>query len=147
MDIPSGSTYAVSPDDQYIAYCTAGAPSIFLSQRKGGAYQGMFTANGPAACGSLAFSPDSTRLASGAGFVWEVPTRTLVHDFQAADPFAGLVYGPLGDIFLVGGEIFASADGSRLAEIPLQAQAVYFSADGTRLIAITPAELFVWTAR
>ena len=107
----------------------------------------MFTANGLAVCGSLSFSPDSTQLASGAGWVWDVPTRTPVFDFRTANPGGLLMYGPQGDIFLVGSEIFDAATGNRLAELALQAQAAYFSTDGTRLIAINPVELFIWTAR
>lgn len=145
MDVVNASFFAVSPDDQTIAHCKVGSPSIFLARRQGGDYLGMLTANGPAVCGSLSFSPDSARLASGAGFVWDVPTRTLAFNFQAADPHAQLVYGPQGDIFFVGGEIFDAATGSRLGEIPLQAQALYFSPDGTRLVAINPLDFTIWT--
>ncbi len=147
MDVSNVSYYAVSPDQQFVAHCNTSSPSIFLAKRKGGAYQGMFTASSPEVCGSLAFSPDSTRLASGAGWVWNVSTRKVVFDFQAANPSAPLVYGPQGDIFFVGGEIFDSATGTLLAKIPLEAQAVYFSKDGTRLIAINQSQFSIWTTR
>jgi len=145
MDVSNVSYYAVSPDQLYVAHCNISSPSIFLAKRNGGAYQGMFTASSPEVCGSLAFSPDSTQLSSGAGWVWDVSTRKVVFDFQTSNPSGPLVYGTQGDIFFVGGEIFDSVTGSLLAKIPLQAEAMYFSKDGTRLIAINQSQFSIWT--
>ena len=41
--------------------------------------------------------------------------------------------------------VLAAGTGSRLGEIPLQAQALYFSPDGTRLVAINPLDFTIWT--
>jgi len=142
--------YAASPDDRYLAYCSEGSPSIFLYKRKGGAYQGMFTdPHGAGVCGGLSFSPDGTRLASAAGFVWDVSTRRVALTFEGADQDYAvrmpLAYGPQGDIFFVGGEVFDAATGSQLAQLPVGGQTLYFSSDGTRLTYVSGGECSVWT--
>ena len=38
MDVVNASFFAISPDDQTIAHCKVGSPSIFLARRQGGEY-------------------------------------------------------------------------------------------------------------
>jgi WD40 repeat protein len=140
--------YAFSPDDRYIAYCGIDWPSIYLFKRSTGKYLGMLTADAPTVCGNLAFSPDSARLASAAGFAWNLSSLRLAFTFEAhpeSAPWTPLAYGPQGDIFFVGGDVFDAATGNKLAHIPVGGQALYFSADGTLLIAISNREWSIWT--
>ncbi len=111
MDIKTASNetsfyYTISPDDLYVAYCSMGSPSIFLFRRKGGSYKGILSANSEEVCGSLSFSPDSQKLASGAGWVWDVTTMTTSYNFISENTTSPLVFNTMGDIFLVGGDVF-----------------------------------------
>ncbi len=152
MDVGEASygrgRYAFSPDDRYIAYCGIDWPTISLFKRSTGKYLGRFTADAPTVCGNVAFSPDSARLASAAGFVWNVSSLRLAFAFDA-DPelaqWTPLAYGPQGDIFFVGGNVFDAATGNKLANLPLGGQSLYFGADGTRLVAVSNREWSIWT--
>jgi WD40 repeat protein len=150
MDVGEASygRYAFSPDDRYIAYCGTDWQSISLFKRSTGKYLGRLIADAPTVCGNLAFSPDSSRLASAAGFVWNVSSQRLAFAFGAHAEDASwmpLAYGPQGDVFFVGGDVFDAATGNKLANLPLYGQALYFSADGTRLIAVSGREWSIWT--
>src|SRR5262249_44715045 len=112
----------------------------------------------------LAFSPDGSKLASGAGFrgvdtalkFWAVPGGGLIRSVPTAQTYSvgRLAFSPDGQVVVTGSEDLYSGpmqswrviDGALLRTFPMRAYAMAFSGDGAVLAAAGTNILFFRTS-
>lgn len=149
--IRQGPPVAFAPDSATLAI--GNGSEIELRRASNGAAFQSWTATASGEVVALAFSPDGSKLASGAGIrgqdtslkIWEVPAGALIRSLPTAQTYSvgRIVFSPDGTQVLTGSRYLHSSpmqswrvsDGLLLRTFPLAAYAMAFSADGTVLAA------------
>ena len=152
-----GPPVAFSQDSALLAI--GSGTSIQLRQATNGALIHNWTAT-TGEMKTLAFSPDGSRLASGAGArgidtalkIWQVPSGALLRSVPTAQTYGigRVAFSPDGLQVLTGSEYLYSgpmqawrvSDGALLRTFPMAAYAMAFSADGSVLAAVGANILF-----
>jgi WD40 repeat protein len=139
---------AFSPDSATLAIGTGS--TIELRRATNGALFNSWTATSGWWMTALAFSPDGSKLASGAGArgvdtsmrIWEVPSGALLRSVPTAQTYSivRIVFSPDGQQVLTGGsdpmQSWKVSDGTLLRTYPDPAYAMAFSEDGTVLASV-----------
>jgi WD40 repeat protein len=146
-----GAPVAFSPDSATLAI--GNAKNIELRHATNGSLFQSWTAT-TGSMAALAFSPDGSELASGAGArgtdtnlkLWSVTNGTPLHSIATAQTYGvgRIVFSPDGLQVLTSSELLNTgplqswrvSDGTLLRTFPLAAVAAAFSADGTVLAAV-----------
>jgi len=143
-----GPPVAFSPDSATLAI--GSGTSIQLRRATNGALFHSWIATSGWWMTALAFSPNGSKLASGAGArgidtslkIWEVPSGTMVRSVPTAQTYGivRVVFSPDGQQVLTGGsdamQSWRVSDGTLLRTFSDPAYAMAFSADGTVLASV-----------
>ena len=143
--------WTVSDDGQYIAICNPGSVSVFLYPSQNAQTYSVLQAENQPACGSLAFSPDSSLLVSSTGIIWDIPTGNIVNRFDLCPPdqprcVYNLQIGPDNRLLLVYPRLIDLETGRTIKNLSPEGRLFtsYFQPDGKTLLLYTSNGLETW---